>query len=76
MVGRICPPGGDRVKVSENLGATCRPCGYIPDISKEYMVWPKRAWPSHTAGSDTILIQIYMDAPPGVPGMSKKFFYK
>ena len=22
MVGRICPPGGDRVKVSENLGAT------------------------------------------------------
>ena len=22
MVGRICPPVGDRVKVSENLGAT------------------------------------------------------
>ena len=22
MVGRICPPGWDRVKVSENLGAT------------------------------------------------------
>ena len=22
MVGRICPPGGDRVKVSENLAAT------------------------------------------------------
>ena len=22
MVGRICPPGGDRVKVSQNLGAT------------------------------------------------------
>ena len=22
MVGKICPPGGDRVKVSENLGAT------------------------------------------------------
>ena len=22
MVGRICPHGGDRVKVSENLGAT------------------------------------------------------
>ena len=22
MVGRICPPSGDRVKVSENLGAT------------------------------------------------------
>ena len=22
MVGRIFPPGGDRVKVSENLGAT------------------------------------------------------
>ena len=26
----------------------------------------------HTAGSDTIFIQIYMDAPPGVPGMSKE----
>jgi hypothetical protein len=22
MVGRICPPGWDRVRVSENLGAT------------------------------------------------------
>ena len=26
----------------------------------------------HTAGSDTIFIQIYMDAPPGVPGVSKE----
>ena len=26
---------------------------------------------SHTAGSDTIFIQIHMDAPPGVPGVSK-----
>ena len=26
---------------------------------------------THTAGSDTIFIQIYMDAPPGVPGVSK-----
>ena len=26
---------------------------------------------SHTAGSNTIFIQIYMDAPPGVPGVSK-----
>ena len=25
----------------------------------------------HTAGSDTIFIQIYMDPPPGVPGVSK-----
>ena len=25
----------------------------------------------HTAGSDTIFIQIYMDALPGVPGVSK-----
>ena len=25
----------------------------------------------HTAGSDTIFFQIYMDAPPGVPGVSK-----
>ena len=31
----------------------------------------------HTAGSDTIFIQIYMEAPPGVPGVSKKqiFFF-
>ena len=25
----------------------------------------------HTAGLDTILVQIYMDALPGVPGVSK-----
>ena len=25
----------------------------------------------HTAGLDTIFVQIYMDAPPGVPGVSK-----
>jgi hypothetical protein len=25
----------------------------------------------HTAGSDTIYVQIYMDALPGVPGVSK-----
>ena len=31
----------------------------------------------HTAGSDTIFVQIYMDPPPGVPGVSKnqKFFF-
>ena len=27
--GRICPPGWNRVKVSENLGG---PCGYIPAV--------------------------------------------
>ena len=33
MVGRICPPGGNRVKVSENLGATrVAPVGPV-DIS-------------------------------------------
>jgi len=26
---------------------------------------------AHTAGSDTIFVQIYMDPPPGVPGVSK-----
>ena len=26
---------------------------------------------NHTAGSDTIFGQIYMDSPPGVPGVSK-----
>ena len=30
MVGRICPPGEDRVKVSENCGRTGCPCEYIP----------------------------------------------
>jgi hypothetical protein len=29
----------------------------------------------NTAGSDTIFIQIYMDAPPGVPGVSKNQKY-
>ena len=28
-------------------------------------------WSLHTAGSDTIFVQIYMDALPGVPGVSK-----
>ena len=28
-----------------------------------------------TASSDTIFIQIYMDAPPGVPGVSKNHIY-
>ena len=27
---------------------------------------------THTAGLDTIFVQIYMDALPGVPGVSKK----
>ena len=30
---------------------------------------------NHTAGLDTIFVQIYMDAPPGVPGVSKKQIY-
>ena len=30
---------------------------------------------SHTAGLDTIFVQIYMDAPPGVPGVSKNQIY-
>ena len=31
----------------------------------------------HTAGSDTIFVQIYMDTLPGVPGVSKNqnFFF-
>ena len=28
MVGRICPPGWNRIKVSENVGRTVRPCRY------------------------------------------------
>ena len=34
MVGRICPPGWNKIKGPENLGATMvalvGPCGYIP----------------------------------------------
>ena len=29
----------------------------------------------HRAGLDTIFVQIYMDAPPGVPGVSKNQIY-
>jgi hypothetical protein len=32
MVGRIYPPGGDRIKLSENVG-TSRPHGYIPVLN-------------------------------------------
>ena len=32
MVDRFSPLGWDRIKISENLGATGRPCGYIPVI--------------------------------------------
>ena len=28
--------------------------------------------PYHTPGSDSIFIQVYMDTPPGVPGVSKE----
>ena len=31
--------------------------------------------PEHTAGYDTIFVQIYMDPPPGVPGMSKNWIF-
>ena len=32
---------------------------------------------AHTAGLDTIFVQIYMDPPPGLPGVSKNqnFFF-
>ena len=38
---------------------------------------PKPERPVHTAGSDTIFVQIYMDPPTGVPGVSKNqnFFF-
>ena len=29
----------------------------------------------HTAGSDTIFVQIYMDVLPGAPGVSKNHFF-
>ena len=30
---------------------------------------------AHTAGSDTIFVQIYMDPPPGVTGVSKNWIF-
>ena len=38
-----------------------------------WSVWCKIALAEvgHTAGSDNIFVQIYMDPPPGAPGVSK-----
>ena len=44
MVGRICPPGGDRIKVSENLGATTVAPVAPVDTSLKYIhleLWSK-----------------------------------
>ena len=41
---------------------------------KYFEIWGRMlivAHQYHTAGSNTIFIQIYMDALPGVPGISK-----
>jgi hypothetical protein len=39
--------------------------------------WLRQVPPVHTAGLDTIFVQIYMDALPGFPGVSKNqnFFF-
>ena len=39
--------------------------------AKNMLMW-YRYGPVHTAGSDTILIQVYMDLPPGMPVVSNK----
>ena len=40
MVGRICPPGGDRVRVSGNLGATTV-APVAPVVTSLYDDWIK-----------------------------------
>ena len=58
------------------------PSQSVPNLSEERTFrnyWeppPRRShncpeYSIHTAGSDTIFVQIYMDALPGVPGVSK-----
>ena len=43
MVGRYCPPGCKRVKVSENkLRCNSRPCGYISVNHRELDRWSQR----------------------------------
>ena len=37
-----------------------------------HVIWAAKP---HTAGSDTIFVQIYMDTPPGVPRVSKNQIY-
>ena len=48
---------------------------YVPyDLKNQaYNIYKYRTYNRNlrVAGSDTILFQIYMDAPPGVPGVSK-----
>ena len=45
--------------------------------NSEQEIWLKSAQQNrtHTAGLDTIFVQIYMDALPGVPGVSKIIFF-
>ena len=42
-----------------------------PDMSDYLDDYEQGNLLKHTAGLDTIFVQIYMDAPPGVPGVSK-----
>ena len=67
--------------VSQPIGVDLAKC----DIDGNGLTWNEvsvcivRVFFTHTAGSDTIFVQIYMDPPPGVPGVSKNqifFFHK
>ena len=43
----------------------------VPMVTIRYGIYTYGMYTYHTASLDTIFVQIYMDAPPGVPGVSK-----
>ena len=52
MVGRICPPGWDRVKVSENLGVTAV-APVAPAVSSLYLTEVKFGYSEKATKSST-----------------------
>ena len=73
------------VAVDDSASACCRFELIFPKMKKKNIFLQqcgncvsKWGCTYHTAGLDTIFIQIYMDALPGDPGVSKNqiFFYK
>ena len=61
----ICCPGGQCCPVGMECNLDKMRCDYV-NVNETTHVY----WPTHTAGSDNIFVQIYMDALPGVPGVS------
>ena len=68
--------------LSQNGLKSCLTSIAVLKGTSDNKVFLSRSWGQiylqrHTAGSDTIFVQIYMDPPPGVPGVSKNqiFFF-